>query len=88
MSTVLEPTAPIAPVAPLEKEPVTLEEQHAFNLAVWARVLSDPWLQSLPYRIETDRYGHILMSVPPAPEHGDRQFDIGSHLNRLLPRAE
>lgn len=77
----------LEPVAPLEKEPVTLEEQHAFNLAVWARVLADPWLQSLPYRIETDRYGHIIMSIPPAPEHGESQADIAYHLRVLLPHG-
>lgn len=80
-------SAILEPVAPPEKEPATLEEQHAFNLAVWARVVADPWLQSLPYRIETDRFGHIIMSVPPAPEHGESQFDIGVHLHRLLPKG-
>ena len=85
MPAALAPANVLEPFPPLEREPVTLEEQHAFNLAVWARVLSDPWLQSLPYRIETDRYGHILMSVPPSPEHGESQSDIAFHLRSLLP---
>ena len=88
MSTALAPAILLEPVAPLEREPATLEEQHVFNLAVWARVLADPWLQSLPYRIETDRYGHILMSVPPAPEHGESQSDLAFHLRSLLPHGK
>ena len=88
MPTALEPAALLEPLPPLERDPVTLEEQHAFNLAVWARVLADPWLQSLPYRIETDRYGHILMSVPPSPEHGESQSDVAFHLRSLLPHGK
>jgi hypothetical protein len=32
----------------------------------------------LPYRVETDRHGHILMSPPPAPAHGKKQNRIGT----------
>ncbi len=40
----------------------------------------------LPYRIETDRHGHILMSPPPAPADGDQQSEIVYLLKTLLPQ--
>src|SRR5207302_4468326 len=61
------------------------EDQTAFNLAVWKTVLADRFLAGLPHRIETDRYGQIVMSPPPAPDHGEEQFEIGSMLKKLLP---
>ena len=30
-------------------------DQTAFNLAVWEKVLAEPLLDGLPYRIETNR---------------------------------
>src|SRR5688572_18914171 len=66
-------------------ELIDSEDQTAFNLAVWEKVLTDRFLRELPHRIETDRYGQIIMSPPPAPEHGEEQFDIGKLLDQLLP---
>lgn len=62
-------------------------EQTAFNLRRWAEVLADPDLAHLPHRIETDRHGHILMSPPPAPAHGDRESEIIFQLKTLLPEG-
>ena len=62
-------------------------EQTAFNLKRWAEVLADPELARLPHRIETDRHGHILMSPPPAPAHGDRESEIVFRLKTLLPKG-
>ncbi len=53
-----------------------LVEQTSFNLRRWAEILADPELAKLPHRIETDRHGHIIMSPPPAPNHGNRQSEI------------
>jgi hypothetical protein len=53
----------------------------AFNLnrvKRWHQLLADPELARLPYRVETDRHGHILMSPPPAPAHGKKQNWIGT----------
>ena len=61
------------------------EDQTAFNLAVWEKVLADSSLAALPYRIETDRFGQIVMSPLPAPEHGEGQFGVGERLHQLLP---
>jgi Uma2 family endonuclease len=57
----------------------------AFNLAVWRKVLADPVLARLPHRLETDRYGQIVRSPPPAPEHGEEQFSVGKLLDQMLP---
>src|SRR2546423_1577376 len=62
-------------------------EQTAFNLKRWAEVLADPDLARLPHRIETDRHGHILMSPPPAPAHGDRESEIAFQLKTWLPQG-
>jgi Uma2 family endonuclease len=59
-------------------------EQSAFNLKRWAQLLTDPDLARLPHRIETDRHGHILMSPPPAPKHGNFQNEIGHIFRSLL----
>jgi Uma2 family endonuclease len=66
-------------------EIVESEDQTAFNLAVWQQVLADQFLAELPHRIETDRYGQIVMSPPPNPQHGQEQFRIGTFLEKQLP---
>ena len=67
-------------------DPETLEstDQHAFNLAVWEKVLADKFLCSLPNRIETDEFGQIIMTPPPAPEHGEGQVEIAFLLKTLM----
>ncbi len=61
---------------PLTIELRPSEKQTAFNLKRWRELFADPDLARLPHRIETDRHGHILMSPPPAPAHGDQQSEI------------
>ena len=63
------------------------ETQTAFNLKRWREVLDDLELARLPHRIETDRHGHIIMTPPPAPFHGQKQHRVGSLLERLLPHG-
>lgn len=70
---------------PLTSYRDSVENQTALNLKRWREVLADPELVGLPYRIETDRHGHILMSPPPVPAHGKKQNRIGSILEQLLP---
>lgn len=64
-----------------------LSEQTDFNLRRWSEILADRELAKLPHRIETDRHGHIIMSPPPAPSHGSRQFEISRLLAELLPQG-
>ena len=59
--------------------------QTKFNLHRWTELLSDPQLARIEGRIETDRYGHIIMSPPPAPSHGSFQLEIGHLLRQLMP---
>src|SRR5437588_12705346 len=60
------------------------KEQTAFNLRRWTEVLADPEFARFEGRIETDRYGHVIMSPPPAPSHGSFQARIASLLDRLM----
>jgi Uma2 family endonuclease len=66
----------------IETEPSS--DQVAFNLKRWSEILADRELARLPHRIETDRHGHILMSPPPAPKHGRKQYQIGVLLEKHL----
>jgi Uma2 family endonuclease len=79
----LEYTCPM----PLTIQLQPSENQTAFNLKRWRQLLADPELARLPYRVETDRHGHILMSPPPAPAHGKKQNRIGTLLEQLLPNG-
>jgi len=72
--------------------PVVLELQHsaeqtAFNLRRWEEVLADQDLAKLPHRIETDRYGNIVMTPPPAMPHATTQAEIAHLLRTLLPEG-
>jgi len=74
----------------LESPEIELSEtdHHAFNLAVWERLVNDPALAALPYRVETDRFGQMLMSPPPAPSHGNKQSKIAMLLGQLMTDGE
>jgi Uma2 family endonuclease len=70
--------------------PITIElpdlaAQTKSNLARWTEILADPELAKLTYRVETDQHGHLVMTAPPAPIHGNRQGRIGALLLQLLP---
>jgi Uma2 family endonuclease len=58
-------------------------EQAEVNLRRWAEVLSDREWARLPGRVETDRYGRVIMTPPPAPTHGARQSEIAYLLRSL-----
>jgi len=47
----------------------------------WAEVVDNPLLQDLPFKIELNKWGKILMS-PASNNHGILQFDIGTSINR------
>ncbi len=52
----------------------------------WHEVVEDPVLEGLPYKIELNRDGNIIMS-PTLNPHGIRQFKIGTFLSSLLPEG-
>lgn len=60
--------------------------QSEFNLRRWEELLADPEIAKLEFRVETDRYGNVIMSPPPAPNHGELQSTF-SWLLRNLMRA-
>ena len=53
-------------------------------LMTWNEAVEDPTLEGLPYKIELNRDGNIIMS-PTRNPHGIRQCGIGSLLTRLRP---
>lgn len=42
----------------------------------WASVINNPFLKDLPFKIELDKWGRILMS-PASNNHGSLQFETG-----------
>jgi Uma2 family endonuclease len=53
----------------------------------WKEVCEDPNLQDLPYRIETNDRGQIVMS-PTYAWHGKYAFRIAQRLQDMLPEGE
>ena len=52
-------------------------------MPTWTEICDDPSLRDLPFKIETNRYGTIMMS-PAKGWHSDRQFEIQKILMRLM----
>ena len=61
----------------------TIERARQVGLT-WEEVCADPNLEDLPYKIETNEWGQIVMS-PTRLKHGFFQFKIGEMLSRLMP---
>jgi Uma2 family endonuclease len=53
----------------------------------WSEVLETPYLQNLPFKIELNKFGQILMS-PASNRHGSIQVEIGALLLRKLPKGK
>jgi Uma2 family endonuclease len=64
------------------------EHQAAFNLRRWDDLQHDQQLARLPFTIETDRFGRIIMSPPPASDHTKRVGRILRQLHDLFPQGE
>jgi len=60
------------------------EKQTQFNLRRWTELLADPEVNKIEWRVETDRYGHIMVMPPPAPKHGAFQSRIAFLLQTNL----
>lgn len=54
---------------------------------IWSRALRDPSLRDLPYKIETNEHGQLVMS-PQKPRHGRMQLRIGSMLEQIVPSGK
>jgi Uma2 family endonuclease len=60
------------------------QQQLDFHRKRWAEVLQDRGLADLPYRIETNEHGQLLMTPPASGGHSTRQSRILLMLDRLL----
>lgn len=47
----------------------------------WDEIINNPILQNLPFKIETNKFGQILMS-PASNKHGSIQFDVGRKIDQ------
>lgn len=63
------------------------EEQWAFNKKRWEEVCADSFLASLPHRFETNAFGYLLMSPPPALRHARYCAEIMLTLRDMLPNG-
>jgi Uma2 family endonuclease len=66
----------------------TIKNQSAFNLARWAELCADPLWTDIEGKIETDRYGQIIMNPPADPMHGSRQADLTLLLSKFAPTGK
>src|SRR4051812_27094465 len=62
-------------------------EQTQFNLRRWADLQADPEVTRIEWRVETDRYGRVIVMPPPAPRHGAVQSRIALLLQTMLPHG-
>ena len=53
----------------------------------WSEVINNSLLQNLPFKIELNKFGNILMS-PASNQHGRIQVQISINLNNKLPKGE
>jgi Uma2 family endonuclease len=67
---------------------IELQPRHERHLTRWQELQADPELAKLPYKIETDRFGRILMSPPPFFDHARYVAKIIKFLQMLLPAGE
>ena len=54
----------------------------------WDEVCANPYLQDLPFDIETNRWGQIVMSPPPHNDHRFAQSSIYDLLKKKLRGGE
>ena len=65
-------------------ETTTLTRQQ--SAALWEQVCADPYLRDLPYKVETNELGQIVLS-PHKTRHSDLQGEIILLLARHAPQA-
>jgi hypothetical protein len=65
-----------------------IKDQTAFNLARWDELCADPVLVGVEGKIETDRYGQVIMNFPAEPSHGGKQADLSILLSQTAPEGK
>lgn len=53
----------------------------------WEEIINSPYLRNLPFKIETNKFGQILMS-PASNKHGNIQFKAGREIDRKKKSGE
>ena len=53
----------------------------------WQEICDDPVLADLPYKIESDQWGNVIMSPPAGADHCDYQGEILATLLRIMPKG-
>ncbi|SJM91814.1 conserved hypothetical protein [Crenothrix polyspora] len=53
----------------------------------WADVIDNPYFKNLPFKIELNRFGQVLMS-PASNQHGNLEYRVGRALERGCPPGE
>ncbi len=53
----------------------------------WAEVIDNPYFKDLPFKIELNRFGQVLMS-PASNQHGNLEYRVGRALERGCPEGE
>ena len=67
----------------------TIKDQRAFNRRRWQEICADPVLGAYDCRVETDRFGQVIvMSIPPSYEHGGFQSGLVYEFRNHLPNGE
>ncbi|MEM1296803.1 MAG: Uma2 family endonuclease [Verrucomicrobiota bacterium] len=61
-----------------------IDDQHELNRRRWRELEQDSFLASLDHRIETDRFGKIVMMPPPGFQHSKRQSKALHVLHELM----
>lgn len=65
-----------------------IKDQTAFNLDRWDELCADPFWADIDGKIETDRYGQVIMNLPAEPGHGGMQADLVYLLTQALPAGK
>ena len=47
----------------------------------WANVINNPYLKNLPFKIELNKWGKVLMS-PASNNHGRIQYEVGAYIDK------
>ena len=67
---------------------IELVSEPAAAIARWHELFDDPELARWPGKIETDRFGRIIMSPPPGLPHSFNQTKILQLLAQILPDGQ
>ena len=74
----------VRPAADASLRATTAAECWETNVRYWKELVEDPRWADVPYQIETNRWGEMVMHPPPLPYHQTREKAVERTLERLL----